>query len=25
VKITVNSLSLIAVHIYDVYQLEVTP
>ena len=25
VKITINSLSLIAVHIYDVYQLEVTP
>ena len=25
IKITVNSLSLIAVHIYDVYQLEVTP
>jgi len=25
IKVTVNSLSLIAVHIYDVYQLEVTP
>ena len=25
IKITVNSLSLVAVHIYDIYQLQVTP